>query len=485
MIPTPELDQKPEADARELCDDWLKKWHTGNRGAEMDQLAHFAINASISALYEPQDWKAKYEAVMEERHGWHGVVKDCERVVEAVGTAESPLMSNIANLVRDIKTERDRLRAELDAMLQGKIEPVIGWHILRDGDIVERDDEYFDAVSMRWWAVPPSLMSAPWKEGRVPYRRRVSTLQDKSEEAAANCWRLLEDGETCGWDDQKYVDGTWKSCSSIGCDGWAIDDSTKPVRRRVHLPAIAKLQAERGGLVIRLQFAHDAMWRIAEGRSSTEDESLDYHAVRAVLSLRAALAKLQAENESMVTVIAELRDHDAINLRIKNSLNEQLAEAKAANTRLERECAELARNESVIADQRDDAQKQLAKLKRWQDEVMEVANKEFNLDGCCHWEAICDGIEEAVKERDRWQKAFGEADKPMSPLAATALDEMRNPSPLDAGEIEPAPKPDPVETALNGLYEARQQCEEGSDAENIACHAIKCFEAITAKVRTQ
>lgn len=32
-------------------------------------------------------------------------------------------------------------------------------------------------------------------------------------------------------------------------------------------------------------------------------------------------------------------------------------------------------------------------LKRWVDEVAKVANAAFDLDSCCHWESVCDGIE--------------------------------------------------------------------------------------------
>lgn len=45
--------------------------------------------------------RADLASVTAERDGWHGVVVDCERIVGAVGTAESPLMSNLPNLLRD------------------------------------------------------------------------------------------------------------------------------------------------------------------------------------------------------------------------------------------------------------------------------------------------------------------------------------------------------------------------------------------------
>lgn len=40
-----------------------------------------------------------------------------------------------------------------------------------------------------------------------------------------------------------------------------------------------------------------------------------------------------------------------------------------------------------------DTSKKVADLERWQAEVMEVANRVFKLDGCCHWETICEAIE--------------------------------------------------------------------------------------------
>jgi len=49
-----------------------------------------------------------------ERDGWHRVVTGCERVLSLQGTAESPLRSDLENQVRDVKVERDALRAEND-----------------------------------------------------------------------------------------------------------------------------------------------------------------------------------------------------------------------------------------------------------------------------------------------------------------------------------------------------------------------------------
>lgn len=53
------------------------------------------------------------ERLTKERNGWHCVVKDCEKVLEMLGTAESPLMSNLANVVRDKRTENATLRQQV------------------------------------------------------------------------------------------------------------------------------------------------------------------------------------------------------------------------------------------------------------------------------------------------------------------------------------------------------------------------------------
>jgi hypothetical protein len=41
---------------------------------------------------------------------------------------------------------------------------------------------------------------------------------------------------------------------------------------------------------------------------------------------------------------------------------------------------------------------------RWQDEIMEVANRIYDLDGCCHWEGICDHMEKEHEEIERLQR---------------------------------------------------------------------------------
>lgn len=56
----------------------------------------------MSKVIESQE--RKIAELERERNGWHSVVKECERVVDAVGTAESPLMSNLANILRDWKS---------------------------------------------------------------------------------------------------------------------------------------------------------------------------------------------------------------------------------------------------------------------------------------------------------------------------------------------------------------------------------------------
>lgn len=40
----------------------------------------------------------------------------------------------------------------------------------------------------------------------------------------------------------------------------------------------------------------------------------------------------------------------------------------------------------------------LSELEQWQEEVAKVADKAFDLDGCCHWEPVCEGIEKQAAE---------------------------------------------------------------------------------------
>lgn len=43
----------------------------------------------------------------------------------------------------------------------------------------------------------------------------------------------------------------------------------------------------------------------------------------------------------------------------------------------------------------------LAKADKWVEEVAAAANKAFKLDGCCHWETVCESLDRFVAERDR------------------------------------------------------------------------------------
>lgn len=45
----------------------------------------------------------RLEKAAKEKDGWHEVVKHCEEVLGCEDTAESPLMSNLPNLVRDLR----------------------------------------------------------------------------------------------------------------------------------------------------------------------------------------------------------------------------------------------------------------------------------------------------------------------------------------------------------------------------------------------
>jgi len=59
--------------------------------------------------------RAECERAKQASIEWHRTVVECERIVGAVGTAESGLTSNLPNLVRDAVVERDQLKAQAAA----------------------------------------------------------------------------------------------------------------------------------------------------------------------------------------------------------------------------------------------------------------------------------------------------------------------------------------------------------------------------------
>lgn len=79
----------------EAIGDWEKALAAARKDAEQLDAANKQWFSENKALRE------RAEKAERERDGWHSVVKDCERIVNALGTAESALMSNLPNLVRD------------------------------------------------------------------------------------------------------------------------------------------------------------------------------------------------------------------------------------------------------------------------------------------------------------------------------------------------------------------------------------------------
>lgn len=57
-------------------------------------------------------------------------------------------------------------------------------------------------------------------------------------------------------------------------------------------------------------------------------------------------------------------------------------------------------------------------MRRWITEVSEVANDTFNLDGCCHWETICDSIETQAERladiEKRWRRHVRDLNNPVA-----------------------------------------------------------------------
>jgi hypothetical protein len=83
----------------------------GQRQEELDRLEEGYRRCDK----DRRDLGKRNNELISDRNGWHQVVKDCERIVEAVGTAGQPSNSNLPNLVRYLKVERDKLRERLAA----------------------------------------------------------------------------------------------------------------------------------------------------------------------------------------------------------------------------------------------------------------------------------------------------------------------------------------------------------------------------------
>jgi hypothetical protein len=65
------------------------------------------IIASKAGMDARSDWEISdiVEAV-QEMTGWHDIVKQCEEILKCEDSAESPLHSNLPNLVRDLRLSK-------------------------------------------------------------------------------------------------------------------------------------------------------------------------------------------------------------------------------------------------------------------------------------------------------------------------------------------------------------------------------------------
>lgn len=75
---------------------------------ELVSASHKSLGLEVGG---PKAIRAAIEKLIKERDDWHRVVTDCEKILGMSGTAESGMLSNLANVVRDMVVENKSLAA--------------------------------------------------------------------------------------------------------------------------------------------------------------------------------------------------------------------------------------------------------------------------------------------------------------------------------------------------------------------------------------
>jgi len=158
-------------------------------------------------LMPKSDELTKLRAQLEAERGWHKVVQECEQIFGCEDTAESPLMSNLPNLVRDFKTSRvgeleTQLESERSARQSAEAALVDLQRLLWE----EREchAQFVNDMGTTCWECPEcghaiSGRGCVWcelkteKAAHEETRRELAALQDQLEKAPEADCNYLED----------------------------------------------------------------------------------------------------------------------------------------------------------------------------------------------------------------------------------------------------------------------------------------------------
>lgn len=172
--------------------------------------------------------------------------------------------------------------------------------------------------------------------------------------------------------------------------------------------------------------------------------------VSEVYRLTIVLKALEREYDSQEQTLRLLQDALSERQRQVDSLN---AHVKSIDTLLQEP-------RSGVGDSlQEEHERKIGFMLRWQDEIMKVANRIYNLDGCCHWEGICDHMEQAEREHQAFEAIRKNWWKPVATTYSNGEVKWR------AHNYNGSPEPgrdwdDPVDAILEAekARKAREEC---------------------------
>lgn len=129
-------------------------------------------------------------AVDKVKKDWKDVVITCNGLLNLQGSVESAIMSNLPVAIRDIKTERDTLRAQLEQASQNGLK--LNGELLNTQTQLEKANHTIEALSGLICNINDTTRSrgfttGPCDEGVIALAQNHDALQTQLEEAQKQC----------------------------------------------------------------------------------------------------------------------------------------------------------------------------------------------------------------------------------------------------------------------------------------------------------